>query len=357
MLKCSSKIIGIFCKILIEVQVNFKTKYFPSFSKKIHNVHMILSKSTLLENSFRDAGIIDTAFPYVLLEDSLSSALVMLNSQMLDRIVVLDSKHHLFGVLDRELVLREFLPSKNTIPQQILSQDKWLNQRAAEAIRATAKESLYDFSHVIRKTRSFKREEFLFYGINYFLSHGYCLTDDLIVIDDDSHISGTVSGKSILKYFLSCTDLDSFSDSLADAIDFDSDVAAESVTCLSNEFLETGLYAITHTAAICILIKKRNKLIGILSREMISENVHSLYPDLLNYPMDRFMRKIIESEILESGISLMNLCDHLINSREGFVVVKEKKMGKTNQRGSSNLEYKVISVKSFLGFLFRKLDS
>ena len=362
-LECWSDFIGFFYQNFAIFRWNSRFIFFcknkPRYSEKKYNEQMILSKSVLLENSFWEAGVIDTAFPYMMLEDSLASALVTLNSEMLNQVVVLDKDNHLFGLLDRESILREFVPHKSFVPQKIASQDKYLSQRACEAIRATSKETLNDFSHIIRKTQTFKKEEFIFYGIRYFLSHGYYLTDDLLVItNNDMNVYGTVSGKSILTYLSKCADLDNLSQNLSLTLVSDPILSREAVICLASEPLENGLYIIDHTAAICILIKKNNKLIGFLTREIINQQTHSLYPDLLNYPMEIFMKSFIEFDVLEPDISLTKLCYHLIKSREGFVVIQTFRKRETkSQRNISRLEYEIISVKSFLDFLFKRINS
>ncbi len=310
--------------------------------------------SIFIDRSFRETGVIDTAFPYITLEDSLASALIIFNSEMLNQILVVDKNYHLFGVLDKASILREFTPPKSAIHSTISYSDKYLTQKTCEAIRSISKETLNDFSHIIHKTKSFRQEEFIFYGIKYFSRHSY-LGDDLIaIVDDNLYVCGTVSGKNILKYLLRCIDLDSFSQDIGSALVY-YPPSDKTLICLPNEPLENGLYAIDHTPVICVLIKKENKIVGLLTRETINEQIHPLYPELSNFPMDRFMRHINNFDILESKTNLKTVCQTLIESQDGFAIIESSRDNELkSNRNNLPIEYKVVSVISFIELIFSR---
>ena len=332
----------------------------PSKEKKrthSHEDQIMLSRSILLENSFKEAGIVDDAFAYLTINDSLASAFIVFESEDLQRIPVLDESNCLVGILDKALVVREFTPPRSKIPQRTTFQDKYLARRSCNAIRDVSKETLNDVSHLIRTVKSFHEDELLLYGIRYLLSGNPQLTDELLVLTDSKgNITGTVSGKSILNYLARCIDFDIFGQSVNSVI-HEIPLTGNFVNCLADETLEIGLYEISHTVAICILLKENGKLIGMLTREMINQKLHSLHPEILTYSMKMIMHKVHDLDVLQSEVSLVNLCQHLVESRNEFVIVKSLLRSHKHSGKTDRVDHKVISIKSILELLISKILS
>jgi predicted transcriptional regulator len=317
---------------------------------------IMLLKSILSENCFRDTGIINTAFPFLRIDDSLASAFILFESEGLNRVVVVDEHGCLIGILDRGSILSEFPPSKHLLRHNLSLQDKYLTQRSCNAIKTISKENLYNFSHLIRKARSFKEDEFISYGIRYLASNSYYLADDLLVITDaKTSVVGTISGKEIIAYLIKCIDLNPFSQSIK-LILSEISLASSTAICLESESLESGLYTVNYTPTICILIKKRNELVGIITRDMISQLIHPLYPQFLGYSMGKFMRSIDPSDIVKTETTLVDLCRGLIRNHDDFIVVGDKLRSKKSYGTSKDFAYHIVSVKSILDWMISKID-
>jgi hypothetical protein len=324
--------------------------------KNSREEQIMLSRSVLLENSFKEAGVINDSFPFLNIRDSLATAFVLFESEKLNRIIVVDDSHCLIGVLDKSSILREFTPPKKLLSQRISSQDKYLTQRACNAIKSSSRESLHHFSHLIRTVKSFNEDEFLLYGIRYLLSNNCYLTDDLLAITDNRLcLTGTVSGKTVLAYLLKCID---FNDLELDVKSILSNtlLSGNTTTCLASDPLEEGLYIIDYVPTICILIRKNGKLVGVLTREIINQQIHPLYPEFLTCPMERFMKSVIPSSIIRSETSFLSLCNHLLEENEDeFVIIENKIRGDKARRNTEKIEHQAVSIKAVLGLMASKM--
>ncbi len=326
--------------------------------KNNYEEQIMLSRSILLEKSFKEVGIANHAFPYLTIDDSLASAFIIFESEGVNRIVVIDQGGLPVGILDRESILREFPPPEKSIPYRSNTtvQDTYINQRVCDAIRSTSKEKLFDVRHLIRKVKSFREDDFLLYGISYFLSNSHYMADDILILTNHSMcVTSIVSGKAILKYLLKYIDVNTFSIDIKSILP-DIPFSGSTVICSSDELMEDALYEIDHTPAISLLVEKNGRLVGILTREVINQLIHPLYPELFTYSLDRFMERISESRVFKPESSLMNLCQHLIEHHYEFVVVgNTTKHQKRKYKSGDSIEYRIISVFSMLDLIVSKI--
>lgn len=311
----------------------------------------------ILENNFKEASIINTAFPYLTIEDSLSAALVLLESEGLNRVVVVDQDNHLLGLLDKSAVLGEFPPPNHLIPQNLTSQNKYLTRKACESIRLNSCETLDNVRFLIRRVESFKENIFIVHAVRYLLSGNIHLTDDLIVLtDENSLVLGTVSGKDLINYLAKYM--------RPEVSEQDIQFLAKQTSLIncpvkfqSSEPLKKGFHIMNYTPATCILLERNDKIVGFLSREMISQQVHRLYPEFLQYPMENFMRSLDALTILSrSEINILTLQTALLNTPEEMIFISDRSRKRRiseqkNSRGSNQ----IVTVKALLALVFQKL--